>query len=118
MGNFKQLSVWLKAKSLAVQIYKLTDHGSINNDFGLRDQMRRAAVSIPSNIAEGDTLDTDKQSTRHFYISRGSAAELRTQLLIANEIGYIKNLQYEALEAECDEICAMLTALIKHRSKE
>jgi four helix bundle protein len=84
MGNFKQLSVWLKAKNLAVHVYKLTDHGSINKDFGLRDQMRRAAVSIPSNIAEGDTLDTDKQSTRHFFISRGSAAELRTQLLIAN----------------------------------
>ena len=117
MGNFKKLLVWQKAKDLAVQVYKMTNSGSFVNDFGLKDQMRRSAVSIPSNIAEGDTLDTDRQSTRHFYIARGSTGELRTQLHISMEIGYIKSDRFEELENACDEISAMLTSLIKHRLK-
>jgi len=83
MGNFKDLKVWNKSKDLAVKIYKVTDEGLFNKDFGLRDQMRRSSVSIPSNVAEGEDLDTDKQSIRHFYIARGSLAELRTQLIVA-----------------------------------
>jgi four helix bundle protein len=74
-------------------------------------------VSIPSNIAEGDNLDTDKQSVRHFYIARGSTAELRTQLIISLEIGYISSQEFESFDAECDKISAMLTTLIKHRLK-
>lgn len=117
MGNFKDLKVWLQAKDLAVDIYRLTDEGNFVKDFGLRDQMRRSSVSIPSNIAEGDDLDTDKQSIRHFYIARGSIAELRTQLIISLEIGYIQPEKYKDLEKRCDSISAMLTGLIKHRSK-
>jgi four helix bundle protein len=60
MGNFKDLNVWQKAKDLAVNVYKLTGSALYAKDFGLRDQMRRSSVSIPSNIAEGDNLDTDK----------------------------------------------------------
>jgi len=89
MGNFKDLKVWQQSKDLVVDIYRLTDKGLFNKDFGLRDQMRRSSVSIPSNIAEGDELDTDKQSIKHLYIARGSTAELRTQLIISSEIGYI-----------------------------
>ncbi len=118
MGNFKKLLVWQNAKDLAVNVYKLTDSVNYNKDFGLKDQIRRSSVSIPSNIAEGDNLDTDKQSIKHFYIARGSAAELRTQLIISFEIGYITSEQFEQLESECDKICAMLTTLIKHRLKE
>jgi len=89
MGNFKKLNVWLKAKDLAVKVYKMTNSSHFIKDFGLKDQIRRSAVSIPSNVAEGDNLDTDRQSIRHFYIARGSTAELRTQLIISMEIGYI-----------------------------
>jgi four helix bundle protein len=117
MGNFKTLRVWQLAKELSVSIYRLTHNENFNKDFGLIDQMRRSAVSIPSNIAEGDALGTDKQSTRHFYIARGSTAELRTQLIISQEIGYINNVDFETLDKECDELSAMLTALIRHRSK-
>jgi four helix bundle protein len=117
MGNFKKLRVWQKAKDLAVRIYKLTDQGHFNTDFSLRDQLRRSSVSIPSNIAEGDDLSTDKQSIRHFFIARGSNAELRTQLSIAVEIGYLSVEKYNEIEAECDEISAMITRLIKHRMK-
>jgi four helix bundle protein len=115
MGNFRNLRVWQKAKDLAVNIYKLTDAGTFKKDFGLKDQMRRSSVSIPSNIAEGDNLDTDKQSVRHFFIARGSAAELRTQLIISMEIGFISMQEFEKYDKKCDEVSAMLTALIKHR---
>jgi len=79
--------------------------------------MRRAAISVPSNIAEGDGLDTDRQSIRHFYIARGSIAELRTQLIISFEIEYITSTKYNDLEKQCENISAMITGLIKHRSK-
>jgi four helix bundle protein len=117
MGNFKELKVWQQAKELAVDIYRLTDQGFFIKDFGLRDQMRRASVSIPSNIAEGEDLDTDKPSVRHFYIARGSVAELRTQLIISMEIKYVPSEKYMELEKKCDNLCAMLTGLIKHRLK-
>jgi four helix bundle protein len=117
MGNFRGLKVWKQSKELAVNIYKLTGEGAFIKDFGLKDQIRRASVSIPSNIAEGDNLDTDKQSIRHFYIARGSVAELRTQLEIGVEIGYIAEDKYNHLEKDCEQISAMLTALIKYRSK-
>jgi len=117
MGNFKELKVRQESKDLAVKIYKISSEGGFVKDFGLRDQMRKSSVSIPSNIAEGDDLDTDKQSIRHFYIARGSLAELRTQLLISREIGYTESGQYEELEKECSKISAMLTGLIKHRAK-
>jgi len=117
MGNFKDLKVWQQSKDLAVDIYRLTDQGLFIKDFGLRDQMRRSSVSVPSNIAEGDDLDTDKQSIRHFYIARGSIAELRTQLVISMEIEYISSEKYKEIEKRCDNISAMLTGLIKHRSK-
>ena len=84
MGNgFKDLSVWQKSRDLAVNMYKLTNKGPFKHDFGLRDQVRRAAVSIASNIAEGDERDTNKEAIRFFYISKGSLAELRTQMEIA-----------------------------------
>jgi four helix bundle protein len=117
IGKFKELKVWKQSKDLAVSIYRLTEEGAFIKDFGLKDQIRRASVSIPSNIAEGDNLDTDKQSVRHFYIARGSVAELRTQLVIGMEIGYLKEDQYNRLERECEQISAMLTSLIKYRSK-
>jgi four helix bundle protein len=106
-----------KSQKPSVDIYRLTENGGLFKDFGLKDQMRRSSVSVPSNIAEGDNLDTDKQSIRHFYIARGSVAELKTQLIIALEIGYITINQYDSLEASCESISAMLTSLIKYRSK-
>ena len=89
MGDFRKLNVWIKAKDLAVFVYLITNSGAISKDFGLRDQMRRASVSMSGNIAEGDQLDSNLQSIRHFYIARGSAAELHTQAIIAKEIGYL-----------------------------
>ena len=117
MGTgFKQLRVWVEAKRLAVSIYQQSGTGPLAKDFSLRDQIRRAAVSVPSNIAEGDERDTDKDSVRFFYMAKGSLAELRTQLEIAAEVGLVSLSDFTSLEAECIAIGKMLGALIKARS--
>ena len=117
MGKFRELKVWQRSKELAVFIYKLTDNGKFTKDFGLRDQIRRASVSIPSNIAEGDELSTDKQAIRFFYIAKGSSAEVLTQAIIALEINYINEVSFSHIEKECQSISSMLTRLIQARAK-
>jgi len=117
MGNFQKLRVWQKSKDLAIYIYRETQKGKFAKDFGLRDQIRRAAVSIPSNISEGDELGSDKQAVKFFYISKGSAAELLTQAIIALEIGYFDSGKFQFIEKECKAISSMLTRLISARSK-
>jgi four helix bundle protein len=80
--------------------------------------MRRASVSAPSNIAEGDEYGSDKQAVKFFYVAKGSAAELLTQSVIGHEIGYIADDEFQFIYEECKGISAMLTKLIKARSKE
>jgi len=117
MGNFKELKVWTRSKELAIRIYRLTNQSLFAKDFGLRDQIRRAAVSVPSNIAEGDELKTQKQGLNHLYIAKGSLAELRTQLEIALGIEYITEEIFTTIDSECDEIGKMIASLINHRNK-
>ena len=74
MGDFQKLKVWQKSKELAIEIYQITNNGPFTKDFRFRDQIRSAAVSVPSNIAEGDELGSNRQSIRHFNISKGSTA--------------------------------------------
>jgi four helix bundle protein len=117
MGNFEKLKVWQRARDLAVHIYKLTAKGKFAGDFGLRDQMRPAAVSIPSNIAEGDEYSSDKQAIRFFRVAKGSAAELLTQTVISKEIDYIGEQDFRYISEECKGISAMLVKLIRARSQ-
>ena len=117
MGKFQDLKVWQRAKDLAVYIYKLTSKGKFAKDFSFRDQIRRAGVSIPSNIAEGDELGTDKQAIRHFFIAKGSSAEVLTQAIISHEIGYLNEDDYRYIAAECKAISGMTMRLIQARSK-
>ena len=115
-GGFKSLLVWQRAQGLAVAIYRATQEGPISRDFGVRDQMRRAAVSISSNIAEGDERDTDKDAVRFLFIAKGSAAELRSQLDLTVKIGSLDADIGSALEAQTEEVARMLRGLIKARS--
>ena len=114
--GYRSLVVWQKGKTLATDIYKITNRESIRRDFSLIDQMRRSAVSVPSNIAEGDERSSDKDSTRFFYIAKGSLAELATQLEIARDVGYFKTKETEPLINRCVELGKMLGALIRARS--
>lgn len=113
--GFKDLIAWQKAKDLAVKIYRVTGNGALSKDFGMRDQLCRCAVSIASNLAEGDERDTDKDAVRFFFIAKGSLAELRTQLLICCEVGLLNQSEYEHLESDCASLAKILGSLIKFR---
>ena len=116
MAGYRDLVVWQNAKSLAVEIYKLTSTGEWSKDWGLRDQIRGAAVSVPSNIAEGDARAGDKESIRFFRIALGSIAELETQLDIAREIDYLSQKDLQALLSQTELLAAKLGALIRART--
>ena len=117
MGDegFRALKVWQQSKDLDVYIYSVTNSGSFSKDFGLRDQICRAAVSIPSNIAEGDERDTNKDSVRFLHIAKGSLAEVITQTIISREIGYITDDEYNHIVERCEGLGKMLGKLIKIR---
>jgi four helix bundle protein len=110
------LKVWQRSKELAVLIYKHTQEGLFNRDYGFKDQIRRAAVSVPSNIAEGDERGSNKDAIRFFYFAKGSLAEIQTQLEIAYEIEYLNKQTLNELEERCQVIGKMLGSLIKARS--
>ena len=116
MGKFQDLKVWQRAKDLAVDLYRLTGEGALGKDWGFRDQIRRAVISIPSNIAEGDELGTDRQAIKFFYTAKGSAAEVLTQSIIAQEIGYLTQEQFHRISEKCLGISAMLAKLISARA--
>ena len=115
MGNFRNLRVWQEAKNIAVEIYRITMVGAFQKDYGLKDQMRRAAVSISSNIAEGDERFSNQESIRFLYIANGSAAELITQIIIAYEIGYLNKEESDKLISEIEKISKMIKSLINFR---
>ena len=110
--SFEELEVWKRASRLAVAVYRALEH---SKDFGLRSQMTRAAVSVPSNIAEGYERGSNKEFVRYLNIAKGSAAELRTQLYIAREINELPEDAVTPLIRECKELSAMLHALARSR---
>ena len=83
MGNFRKLEIWQLSIDLVIYIYKITNSGKFSKDYDLTNQIRRASVSIPSNIAEGDESGSNPQSIRYFNIAKGSSAEIQTQIEIA-----------------------------------
>lgn len=118
MGNFKQLRVWQDALELTTSIYSLSNSSSFSRDFGLTNQIRKASVSIPSNIAEGDERGTAKEAIRFFHIAKGSVAEVITQLHVAYNIGYIDQQTLENLENQSEKIRASLINLIRARENQ
>lgn len=113
--GFRNLQVWQRSKALAVAIYRLTDTPPFARDFSLRDQMRRAAISVCSNLAEGDARQTDKESVQFFFIAKGSLAELSAQLDVAQEVHGLGQDEIKKLTTECEEVAAMIRGIIKHR---
>ncbi len=110
MARFEELAVWKRSARLSAELYKsLRDL----KDFGFRDQITRAGLSIPSNIAEGYERESAKETTNFLNYAKGSAGELRTQLYIGMDIGYIERESGMAWIKEAEEISRMLHALIK-----
>ena len=113
VSRFEELLVWQKAKVLCVSIYRVTNSGPFAKDFGLRSQIQRASVSVMSNIAEGFDRNSRAEFARFLAIARGSAGEVRSQLYLAQELGYVDEVTSHALLRDCNEITSMLIGLRK-----
>ncbi|MDY7039174.1 MAG: four helix bundle protein [Thermodesulfobacteriota bacterium] len=112
LKNYKELNVWQKSYELYLRIYRITAKFPNEERYGLTSQIRRAAVSIPSNIAEGYGRKTTLDYVRMLYISYGSVCELETQILLAGDLGYIEKGRLGTAKQHIAEIERMLKALI------
>lgn len=112
-GDFKNLLVWQQAHQLTLDVYHLTLNFPPYETQCLSSQIRRAVVSIESNIAEGNGRDTNKDYIRFLYVSRGSIYEVETQLLIAKDLGYISPEEHEIVERRRISVLKLLNLLIK-----
>lgn len=114
MGNhWEDLIIWQKSHDLVKFVYKILESFPTEERFALTDQIRRASVSIPTNIVEGHSKSSQKDFVRFLFISRGSLEELRYLLLLSHELGYVEAERYEDPENRCREISILLNNLIK-----
>ncbi len=110
--HYKDLIVWQKSIDLAEKIYILTNSFPTEEIYGITSQMRRASVSIPSNIAEGQERNSVKEFVHFLLIAQGSRAELETQLILCKRLGYISDESFESISSICREIGKMVNVLI------
>lgn len=110
MSGFKELKVWQIGMELVVQVYRATADFPKHEVYGLASQMRRCAVSIPSNIAEGASRNSDKEFMQFLYIANGSLSELDTQLIISHKLGYIAEISN--FDDALKQLRAMINGLI------
>ena len=109
MHNFRKLDIWIKSVSLVTDVYKLTNTFPSQERFGLISQMQRAAVSVPTNIAEGSAKSSNKDFARFLEISIGSLLELETELLISFNLEYVNLEKHSVLQNQIVELQKMIT---------
>src|SRR4051794_13595338 len=113
MGDFQQLSVWQTGHALALEVHRSTGTFPIFERYGLAAQMRRAAVSVVSNIAEGCGRQNDRELAYYLRIARGSVRELECQLLLSRDLGYVTREVWEELHRAVERTSKMLSGLIR-----
>ena len=113
----KQLDAWKLSMDLVIDIYRETDIFPNRERYGLIDQIRRAVISIPSNIAEGAARHTKKEFINYLHIAQGSLSELDTQLELARRLDYIDEKTQRSLDERMDRIDKTITGLIRHLNK-
>ena len=113
--NHKDLEVWKKSMDLVSDIYKITESFPNKELYGLTNQIRRAAVSVPSNIAEGAARNSKKEFIQFLYIALGSLSELETQIIIANRLEYLNNL--DTLSEDLKFVQKLINGLIYYLKK-
>ena len=118
LKNYKELKVWQRPYQLCLEIYKTTKRFPNEERYGLTSQIRRAAVSVSSNIAEGYGRKTTPEYIRFLYIAYGSNCEMETQILLSGDLGYIETGKLEILQKGIGEVERMLKALIKSLEKK
>ena len=118
MHNYKELNIWKRAIKLAVEVYKISAVLPADERFGLTSQIKRALVSIASNIAEGAGRNTDGEFIQFLGIANGSSFELTTQLIIMQELGLIKHEQVSVVINELEEIQKMIYSFMNNIRKQ
>lgn len=113
MKDFRTLKVWERAHALVLSIYKATDGFPKHETYGLTSQLQRAAVSIPTNIAEGCGKDSDAELKRFFVIAMGSASEVEYLLILTKDLSYLPEPVFQSLTADLIETRKMLNAFIQ-----
>jgi len=112
--KFEDIESWKKARALTSDIYRTTATGNFSRDFGLRDQMRRASVSILSNIAEGFERGGDKEFAQFLGVAKGSCGEVRAQLYVALDQGYFSQEIFERLSGRAIEVSQLISGFIRY----
>lgn len=115
--TFEDLQVWQRGIELVKQVYLLTQEGDLRKDFGLRDQLRRASVSVPTNIAEGFERYSRREYVHFLNIAKGSAGEVRSLIRVALEVGYLDLSKYGQLYNHAMELSRMLSTQIQALNK-
>jgi four helix bundle protein len=118
MGGFRDLIVWQKSIDLVTEVYRSTSKFPREEIFALTSQIRRCAVSIPSNIAEGEGRKGAPEFARFLRIAQGSLAELQTQLIVSERLDYLPRTQFETLSKMTEEVGKLLYGLIRSTNKE
>lgn len=115
--TFRDLLVWKQSRALAADIYRLVGTPKLRGHYAYCDQLGRAALSVPSNIAEGDERGTNKEALRFLFIARGSLSELETQLWIGQDLGWIEPDVYRRLSEKRTDVARLLGGLIRMRQQ-
>lgn len=110
--SFEDIDAWQKARVLAKEIYSVTDREPFSKDFGLKNQIRRASISVLSNIAEGFERDGKKEFIQFLSVAKGSAGEVKAQLYVAMDQGYLTKLEFDKVSALVNETGRMIGGLI------
>lgn len=113
MKDFKNLKVWRVSHELTIEIYRITKSFPRDEMFGITSQLRRAASSIPANIAEGSGRKSDRELVRFLQIARGSASELEYHLILARDFEYLKIIEFSRLIRQLEPVQKMLTSLVQ-----
>jgi four helix bundle protein len=112
--RFEEIKAWQLAKGLVTTIYRSSENGRFAKDYSLRDQIRRASVSVMSNIAEGFERGSDKDFQRFLYMAKGSAGEVRSHLFVANELGYLTAEEFIVLRGKAEDVSKSLSGFITY----
>ena len=114
LRNFEDIEAWKKGRALTKSIYSITSQGPFAKDFGLKDQIRRASVSIISNIAEGYERGGDKEFIQFLSLAKGSAGEVRAQLYVAYDAGFITQPQLDQLQSQVKEVMLLIAGFMRY----
>ena len=111
--KFEEIKAWQEARELAKAVYDVTRTGALSKDFGLKDQIQRASVSVASNIAEGFARNGNKEFAKFLWIAKGSAAEVQSQLYTIRDVGYISETQFQQVYDKAESCSILIYRFVK-----